>query len=389
MLINKELTTNVYNKVHLEIQNETRTLSEIALRRKPKIELLKAISNSIQLLFNNLYSVTEQLIIINNSLNKKLSISETTYLKFLNENMQNEYLRYKKNRYFASKFNLIKKVSTQYKEVESQYMNLDLSGVINGNTRLDLSLDDYIFFIKNFFEKEKDYYKKEFNHSTHQEKVLNINPIGGPKYKKNTVKADTFETLELEKKQEKTTKKASNEVKKVKKIAIDSNINREELKNENGYFPCSVLPGIDINNIPKNFEIVDVIKNRDLIPDEVNNGDFKIAKYDYQENEFKEEFVYFAHRLFLQCVDPNSYGLKDGLLIITGTERERNFKSGYLCFRYYKGKFYLIENFNLPISPPRLTRTLYNWTYNNITESLSELYEAFYNKYPGGETVDE
>lgn len=386
MLINKELTTNVYDKVHLEIQNETRTLSEIALRRKPKIELLKAISSSIQLLFNHLYSVTEQLIIINNSLNKKLSISETTYLKFLNENMQNEYLRYKKNRYFASKFNSIKKISSQYKEVESQYMNLDLSGVINGNTRLDLSLDDYIYFLKNFFEKEKDYYKKEFNHSTHHEKVLNIDPVGGPKYKKRTIKADTLETLNLK---SDTPKNTTKDVIKTKKVTVNSAVNRDQLKNENGYFSCTVLPGIDINNIPKNFEIIDIINNRDLLPNEINNGDFKFAKYDYQEHEFIEEFVYFAHRLFLQCVDPNSYGLKDGLLVVTGTEREKNFKSGYLCFRYYKGKFYLIENFNLQISPPRLTRTLYNWTYNNITESLSELYEAFYNKYPGGETVDE
>lgn len=384
MIIDNNLTQKVYDKINYEVSLEKRTLQEIALRKKPKIELLKAISNSIQLLFNNLYSVTEQLIIINNSLNKRISISETTYLKFLNENMKDEYLRYKKNRYFASKFNLIKECVSKINGVEAQYMSLDLTGVINGYTKLDLYLEDYIYFVKNYYEKEKDYYRKEFISADHKQKTLNINPHGGSKFISTTKKADNLETLGINKTVDTKVQKTKNT-----QVVVENINSREQLKNEKGYLNCSLLPGIDINNIPNNFEIIEAIKDRDLLPKEVNNPDFKFAKYDYQNDEFIEEFVYFGHRLFLQCVNPNSYGLKDGLLIITGTEREKNYKNGYLFFRFYKGKFYLIEHFTGEKSSPRLSRTFYNWTNNNTTISLSDFYDNFYEKYAGGKTVDE
>ncbi|RXI44357.1 hypothetical protein CRU99_05245 [Malaciobacter mytili] len=65
-------------------------------KRKPKEELLSSISDSIILLLNHLYPVSEQLRIINKTLPKNCSVSEKTYLKYLKTHLKVHYIRYKK-----------------------------------------------------------------------------------------------------------------------------------------------------------------------------------------------------------------------------------------------------------------------------------------------------
>ena len=44
-------------------------------------------------------------------------------------------------------------------------------------------------------------------------------------------------------------------------------------------------------------------------------------------SEIKEDFVYFYDRELIQCCDPSSYGLINGLLIITETKFENEYDS--------------------------------------------------------------
>lgn len=169
------------------------------------------------------------------------------------------------------------------------------------------------------------------------------------------------------------------------KINLDR-IDRNTLKNEQGLIICDLLPGVNIENIPNSFEI---IEDLELLPDEINNKDFKFGKINLQTDKFEEDFVFFHHRLFLQCVDPKSYGLKDGLLIITDISREKHYTKGYLFFRYFKDKFYLIENFKLPNGSPTLTRDLSCWANENCSMELYDFQQDFFNKYNKGRKVDD
>lgn len=148
---------------------------------------------------------------------------------------------------------------------------------------------------------------------------------------------------------------------------------------------CDVLPGIDIDNIPKQFEI---IEDLDLLPIEVNNKDFKFGKINMETDKIEEDYVFFHHRLLIQCVNPKSYNLRDGLLVVTDIIREKDYDEGYLFFRYYQGKFYLIEHFKTPFGSPTLNRDLYNWINEHTTTALNNFYKEFYAKYSNGKNVD-
>jgi hypothetical protein len=166
-------------------------------------------------------------------------------------------------------------------------------------------------------------------------------------------------------------------------IIVDNDIDRESLKDKNGYINCSVLPGVSIDNFPFS-ERFEIIEDLDLLPEEVNNVNFKFGKVNFDTSVIEEEFVYFYHRIFIHAIDPKSYGLKDGLLIITEADREPEYHTGYLFFRYYKGKFYLIEHYRPVNITPQHTRQLINWINNNQDDSLNKLYKDYHKIYPKG-----
>lgn len=107
-----------------------------------------------------------------------------------------------------------------------------------------------------------------------------------------------------------------------------------------------------------------------------------------ETDKIEEDYVFFHHRLLIQCVDPKSYNLRDGLLIVTDTIREKDYNEGYLFFRYYQGKFYLIEHFKTPFGSPTLTRDLNAWMNEHTTIALNNFYKKFYEKYSNGKNVN-
>ena len=130
-------------------------------KRKPKEELLASISDSIILLLNHLYPISEQLRIINKTLPNNCSVSEKTYLKYLKTRLKSDYIKYKKNIFFANNMQEMIRVILAYKTYEEQFESFKFKKFRSGNTEFNLSLEDYIYFFEEYFEKEKNIYIKK------------------------------------------------------------------------------------------------------------------------------------------------------------------------------------------------------------------------------------
>ena len=130
-------------------------------KRKPKEELLICISDSIILLLNHLYPVSEQLKILNKTLPKNCSVSEKTYIKYLKTYLKSDYTKYKKNIFFANNMQEMIRVILAFKTYEEQFENFKFKKFRSGNTEFNLLLEDYIYFFEEYFEKEKDIYTKK------------------------------------------------------------------------------------------------------------------------------------------------------------------------------------------------------------------------------------
>lgn len=120
--------------------------------RKTKIETLLLNIEVIKELLKNLYTISEQLRYISTNSNNNFSVSDTTYTKFLNEYLPKEFDQHKKNQYFVAKITQIKQVIKDHPLTEVQFKKLNFSGLINGNTRLNLTIDDYIHFIIRYYK---------------------------------------------------------------------------------------------------------------------------------------------------------------------------------------------------------------------------------------------
>lgn len=130
-------------------------------KKKPKEELLICISDSLILLLNHLYPISEQLILLNKTLPKNCSVSEKTYLKYLKTYLKSDYTKYKKNIFFANNMQEMIRVILAFKTYEEQFENFKFKKFRSGNTEFNLSLKDYIYFFEEYFEKEKDIYIKK------------------------------------------------------------------------------------------------------------------------------------------------------------------------------------------------------------------------------------
>ncbi|MFW3353704.1 hypothetical protein [Aliarcobacter butzleri] len=130
-------------------------------KQKPKEELLASISDSIILLLNHLYPVKEQLIILNRTLPRNCSVSENTYLKHLKTYLKNDYMRYKKNMFFANNIQEMIRVILLSHNHEEQFSNFKYKKFKSGKVEYSLFLEDYIFFLEEYFDKDKDIYMKK------------------------------------------------------------------------------------------------------------------------------------------------------------------------------------------------------------------------------------
>lgn len=120
--------------------------------KKTKADILLSNIEVIKDLLKNLYTIPQQLNYIYENTQGKFSVSDTTYMKFLNDYLNDEYTRYKKNLYFK----IISKIKAAVKEhpiSEVQFKRLNFNGYINGNTKLDLTVEDYNHFMIKYFEK--------------------------------------------------------------------------------------------------------------------------------------------------------------------------------------------------------------------------------------------
>ena len=119
--------------------------------KKTKADILLSNIEVIKDLLKNLYTIPQQLNYIYENTQGKFSVSDTTYIKFLNEHLNDEYTRYKKNLYFKIRVSKIKAAAKEHPVSEVQFKRLNFDGYINGTTKLDLTIDDYNHFMIRYF----------------------------------------------------------------------------------------------------------------------------------------------------------------------------------------------------------------------------------------------
>ena len=81
------------------------------------------------------------------------SVTDTTYSKFLNEYLKEEFIHHKKMVYFANRLTKIKEVEKENPIVERQFKILNFNGYINGDTKLDLTIKDYSYFMMKYYKR--------------------------------------------------------------------------------------------------------------------------------------------------------------------------------------------------------------------------------------------
>lgn len=119
--------------------------------KKTKADILLSNIEVIKDLLKNLYTIPQQLNYIYENTQGKFSVSDTTYMKFLNDHLNDEYTRYKKNLYFKIRISKIKAAVKEHPVSEVQFKRLNFDGYINGTTKLDLTVDDYNHFMIRYF----------------------------------------------------------------------------------------------------------------------------------------------------------------------------------------------------------------------------------------------
>ena len=120
--------------------------------KKTKTDILLSNIEVIKDLLKNLYTIPQQLNYIYENTEGKFSVSDTTYMKFLNEHLNDEYTRYKKNLYFKIRISKIKTAVKEHPVSEIQFKRLNFDGYINGTTKLDLTIEDYLLFYNEYYK---------------------------------------------------------------------------------------------------------------------------------------------------------------------------------------------------------------------------------------------
>ena len=142
-----------------KIKEEFLTISKNELilkgRKQPKQNILYALKNELNIVLTQLYSISDIL----NTLNTlKLSVSDTTLIRFLKTYMPVEYEQNLKMRYFADRIKQIKQIKLENKNISNKklFKKLNFTGNINGRRFLDLTLEDFEFFLEEYFTLASD-----------------------------------------------------------------------------------------------------------------------------------------------------------------------------------------------------------------------------------------
>lgn len=133
------------------LSSKKRNPLEIGAKKRPKMEFLKSITDVIELLFDNLYCVREQLYFIN-AIDKNFSLTDTTYFKFLNTYLKDEYIVLKKNRLLVSKIKIIKEAHDAFPNNPRKQFDL----LNDFFTKHEISFEDYKIFLDCYYLKNSE-----------------------------------------------------------------------------------------------------------------------------------------------------------------------------------------------------------------------------------------
>ncbi|WP_299916600.1 hypothetical protein [Sulfurimonas sp.] len=387
-------------KARKQLKLDTRSALERGARKRPKTDFLRAISNLILSLFDELFSVSEQVYLLN-TIDKKIGISDTTYFKFLNENLKDEYDRFRKNRLFAQNVCRIRDALLKY-PASSKIQFTALFGDNEG-----VALEDFEQFVQTYYLPMADNmfklpalnrYEKSERELVYQESDRGLHPmdIVTPAQTihdilpmlsgfEKDVKKSAEPAVKAQKGVQKKTKEIEDSGKDAengtvssgnssgKFVIYDSHEARDVLRDEAGAFRVGLVEGASLDEPKKLFEIIEDNKK---IPQEARNSRFLFANYCASSLSLKEPFIFFEDIRFIHFAEPDTYGLVDGLLFVCDTMHKQNGR-GYDFYRYYEGKIYFIENMTFPGAGVTFERTLRNWARENFTGD----FEVFRTKY--------
>ncbi len=310
------------------------------------MEFLKSIIDVIELLFDNLYSVREQLYLIN-TIDKNFSLTDTTYFKFLNTYLKDEYIVLKKNRLLVSKIKIIKEAHDMFpNNPRKQFDLLD-----DFSTKHEISFEDYTNFLDCYYLKNSEsfFVKKTIDRYGESESIYV--PYKGHSLKRKTIitkEPDTIynildSLIKIEKPHKYIKKVAavqsislrnSASTKKDTYVQNFTNIFENEIADSKKRF--HLVSGVDVNVLPDNIKI---IRDISMFPREVLGTSFMFSDLCYKSNTINEEYLYLKDIRYMQWLDIKRLKLKDGLLVIEG----RRSTQVFLSYRYYKNDLYLIE----------------------------------------------
>lgn len=392
------------SKARALIVKDKRTSLERGARKRPKIDFLNSISETVILLLDNLFSVSDQVFLIN-SIDKRFCVSDTTYSKFLSENLTNEYARFRKNRIFASNVHKIKDAIALYPVSPK----IQFSAIFGDEE--SVSFEDYEFFIENYYLKSA----KEFLESTPVKKLSSkkkelvfdgevlrptevispastfVDVIQSTENKDTPLKKNRNGAIKAQKENKVKTpieKSISPEgsLNKVLDSSVSSrnsesennfsvylnNKERDKLRDKDGHLRITLKSGADVNELRTLF---DIVKEKDKFPQEIMNSKFLYADYNSSSLLLNEEFVYLRDIDLIHFADPESYGLTNGLLFVCGTEYSGG--TGYMLYRYHEGKVYFIENLKFPRGNTTFLGSIRSWDNNNIDGDFAEFIQDY------------
>lgn len=379
------------------IAQDARNPLERGARKRPAMNFLNSISEIIIDFLDNLITVSDQVHLIN-TITKKSSVSDTTYFKFLNENLKEEYDLYRKNRIFVLKIHKIKEALLLY----PASAKIQFSEVFGSNVKV--SFDDYQFFMQNYyFVSEKEFFKvhtvRKYNTSkrelvfdgetlrptdviTPRETFTDVTPklrksaVVGVDSTKSAKENKAMGGVSLVSKAAEPHPDSTVSSRNTKKRAgfkiYTTHAERDVLRGKDGDFRMSLMPGADVNQLRELFKI---LNNRDEFPEEIMNVNFLLANYSNSSLLMEEPYVYLRDIDLIHYADPDTYGLIDGLLYVCGTEYGN--KDGYGLYRYYKGNIYFIETLRFINGNVTFQRNVRDWDTYNVDGEFSEFAQKF------------
>lgn len=384
------------------IANDKRNPLERGARKRPKSDFLRAISEVIALLMDNLYSISDQLFLIN-SVDKKFAVTNTTYSLFLKEYMNKEFEIFKKNRFFAANIFKIREATKAYPTSPKLQFSLAF-----GSPK-DVSLDDYIYFMNTYYlklegkffethpikrvEKTKRSPVLSSDGKTYTPSFVVVEPADtlndvAPKLKIiNSKKSDTDRSIGVFK--EKSAKKElpakTNESIAKKGVSLRNSKDdfkiyktheeRNELKDEHGDFKIELIEDSDINKQQQLFKIT---ANKEEIPKEARVSNFLFADYNESTMTLNEPYIFLKDIDLVHYADPNTYGLMNGLLFVCDTIHRG--RTGYDLYRYYEGNIYFIETLKFPMGNVSFQRNVTQWYNDNVSGDFFEFAKDFLGK---------